>query len=295
MERSSVDRHREPMQAIDRLLNTPSSPSVRHLQDLQPPGDEQQSGTLSETGLESSTSEISSAVTSGSFHPQHELAGLIDGSDKEVIKTVLLHLCTISPALSGALTRGLTLHAKPTQTDYPKDNGGVVNRTTSHGPLASVKRPRSSSPGHSDRTPQSTIHNIRNQATSSTERKTVPDHVTREKNWNRTPGPGPSIRISRNWSDSKEKMEQCINCGQMFVKGSDTADCFYHPGSKRKVRTITGLLQVQYTCCHGSLDDPPCENGQHVAEAKSEFDSLKRTSLNRELEFQQRRKTMRLD
>lgn len=295
MDRSSADRHREPMRATERLQDTPSSPPVRRLPDLDRSEDERESDIISHTGLTNPSTRVPSAVTSGPSQQQQELVDLIDASDKEVIKDVLLHLCTVSPALSGALTRGLTPYARSRQSDSQHDGREMNETRAAHGPLIQSSQPKVSSPEHSTRSSDHRSHKVKNEDTIPTPFKRSEEpmsgHVMRDMHEQHR---FPRSLISSSLTESTKNMEKCINCGKMFDKDSTTADCFYHPGSKRKARTITGLLQVQYDCCQGDVYDPPCEIRKHVAETKSDFDTLRRPFLYRELERQEPRTFKRL-
>lgn len=295
MDRSSAEGDRE------RRLDETSSPPVQSLPDLESSTIERKPETTPDTRLTNSSTRASSAVTSGRSYTEQELVDLIDASDKDVIKTVLLHLCKISasPAFLGALIRGLTYEAKSARTKC-RDEKPSLNETASRGHSKSTSHlPQgATNSGHSDRGSKNPFPNVKSEDTASSTpfgtscKRSEARHVLHDlDDPHRIRSLDPSIRTSRDLSESQDNMETCIHCGKMFTKGSTTADCFYHPGLKRKVRTLTGLLQVQYDCCHGDSSDPPCENGKHVAETKSDFDSLRHPSLPREL--QRPRKVMR--
>ncbi|KAF2746201.1 hypothetical protein M011DRAFT_88576 [Sporormia fimetaria CBS 119925] len=178
------------------------------------------------------------------INPAH-LTRIIDTTPREPLKAVLIQLCEISPAFSGALARGLAPHSLWAQDlikHHNTSNPMPEAHTRSPGPER-LKNP----PTHSSQTP-----------------KRSPSHMAGSPSlspWRRTPGTG----------------TVCTHCQKPCTVGSKEPCCYYHPGQKRKRRDISGQLSVTFTCCEQDLDAEGCIPGPRTATlpGTSSFESLK--------------------
>jgi hypothetical protein len=196
---------------------------------------------------------------------QDYVARVLDASPPQAIKAVLLHLTTLSPALSEALVRGLTSEQqRQTAVSRPRLNPGFGDGSGQgghHPSASSFSRPP----------PIKYERNISSGTSSSRSHTAFPN----PNSANSTP-PHQDFTGSRPRSPtSSSKTLSCRNCHQSFVEGSE-GTCWYHPGRKRMVPDITGQKVPTYTCCNQDDLSPPCVNGTHVAIATSGLDLLKR-------------------
>ncbi|KAF2648870.1 hypothetical protein K491DRAFT_722189 [Lophiostoma macrostomum CBS 122681] len=238
------------------------------------------------------------------------LAHIINSSDTRALRSVLIELCKCSPALSGAVVRGLAphssfaqslirQHAKPTtlrstvkqERDIsPLSDSGSSDLVFIQGFGSGVKKERSASPALSDGSSSGAFS----------------DHIPLRSNrmpgeFPRPPspkihGPAPHYRSDAQGSKpslsrgprtgnfppvtpKKPPMKVCKNCNETFIEGSGSG-CDFHPGRKVKASDDAGQSTIRYTCCDGDQWDAPCQSGDHVGRTVSALDSLKRERSN---------------
>ncbi|KAF2877594.1 hypothetical protein BDV95DRAFT_559616 [Massariosphaeria phaeospora] len=197
------------------------------------------------------------------IRPSH-LHSIIETSDPADIKRVLLHLCTISPALSGAVARALapkSTFAQATIAQYfpkrapapgvkqePVKDTPVKAESSSKHPqglkaLLSVKRERQPSPTLSD-------------GYSSAEFLEVPHTPSRSNCMLK-------FETDKTEAHSAKRGLRCINCKRFEVE--EGPQCVFHPGRKTVIKR-----EPRWTCCKRTLGELGCEvAATHVTESNA--------------------------
>ncbi|KAF2275766.1 uncharacterized protein EI97DRAFT_71771 [Westerdykella ornata] len=240
------------------------------------------------------------------IHPVH-LERLIDTTDRDAIKSVLLQLCALSPAFSGALARGLAPHSRfaqglETQGGSVRPHANLASSITPsprplseriptpHNSKASnllrqrIKDEHGSSPSTSNLPrgfPESPVFApLRKPTPTGTPRlafikwesASASSSSSRTPSIQRTPiSPSNTARKS-----SSGAILECDNCALFYFEDSSDM-CLFHPGRLKPVEDGNGSQTWVYTCCKGGSSAAPCKEGKHVSKANDDdVDSLKR-------------------
>lgn len=243
-----------------------------------------------------------------------QMAQLIKTTDAEHLQRVVLELCLLSPALSGAVARGVAAHstyarslidrqgqaARPNikaEHNQSRGGSGVSTRLPSPKPspghrYASLKTepnsPAYSTSGSSNVSSTTQSHGSipgafprtpsANQSGSTTPyRKPVNDFLSASSS--REASVRDSGRTPTTKQEQRPNVQKCTQCGESFYVGSQSS-CLYHPGRKHMVVNGSGQRVSQYTCCQGGAYDPPCEEGTHVGPPTTGLDQLKRPFID---------------
>lgn len=231
------------------------------------------------------------------INPQH-LQQIVKTSDSRALRKVLLHLCHISPALSGAVVRGLTPHSTFAQSLIARHRNQetATARTDKNGEDSAYERTkrRLATSTSNPKTSQSSIAGARHDRPLLSPRKiprqTVPKveseprfgwdpHTAYSRSeirqdypgqipWASPVTPPPANRHMatplasvRSSSIKREPThtQKCMHCRASFKPDSEDI-CIYHTGHK-----IQRNDQVVWDCCDAPLGDEGCQVGLHAA------------------------------
>ena len=217
------------------------------------------------------------------IHPEH-LSRIIQTSDPEALRSVLLNLCQLSPALGGAVARGLAQRStfalatinKYHSTPNIKADPGRANvksesrraRSPSDSPelLSSPKIPPYLK---HERSPSPAPSNVSSGTSCSDLMLLTPIHVaaptTPASHSNGLPS---SYAASASRSLHPTVIQQghvkaepgsrpmvCVRCGDMFEDSNADDGCSFHHGEKR----MTDERVVKWTCCGSGLRGSGCQ------------------------------------
>jgi len=242
----------------------------------------------------------------------HHLRQIVNTSDSRALRKVLLHLCHISPALSGAIARGLAPHSTfaqsiinrhrnttvaTVQSDKDSDDSAYERTerrlTTASGSLKTsqslaVKRDRHVSQELPQRhsapkvksEPRSNLdlsatssHSIQRAASSASASWDTPKTPAAANRHTKTPLA--SIGSSSIKREPVHK-QKCIQCRESFRADYDDV-CVYHAGQR-----VQRDNQAVWDCCSAPLHDVGCQFGLHIAAeaSRDDADNRKRPSAS---------------
>jgi hypothetical protein len=227
-----------------------------------------------------------------SINPEH-LSDIIKMTTPYALEEVLLNLCSVSPAFSNALVRGLAPHSSAAQgiisqhhrtlpkpvAKYPKiedDSDDVYMQ------MKQRLAPPNAAPGGSQSVPR-VKQELRRAPTSSGSdddlglpppctASRLPATRTPLKNLssssavaNRTPNPASSAqKLASARKPNVPKTKICVQCHDPYE--DEDAVCLYHTGGK--IKGQDGL--IIWDCCHEEDDFIGCHPGMHITEKEPE-------------------------
>jgi hypothetical protein len=226
------------------------------------------------------------------INPEH-LSNIIKTTTPYALEEVLLNLCSVSPAFSNALVRGLAPHSSAAQ--------GIISQhqRTLPKPVANPPKeeddsddvymqmkqrlaPPQAAPGGSQSMPHIKQELRRAPSNSSSDddlglppprtASRLPATRTPLKNLssssaaaNRTPNPASSTqKLANARKPNVPKTKYCVQCHEPFQ--DEDAVCLYHTG--QKITGQDGL--IIWDCCHEDDDFLGCHPGMHVTEKEQE-------------------------
>ncbi|KAF2785540.1 hypothetical protein K505DRAFT_330942 [Melanomma pulvis-pyrius CBS 109.77] len=198
-------------------------------------------------------------------HPDH-LSRIVNTTDPHVLRALVLHLCTLSPALSGAVARGLahnSTFAQATIVKYhPAQTKPDPRRAQSASPASDfselLSSPKIPSPIKHDRKPSpAPSHSSSSTAFSDSLPLRPLTHVAASSS-------SPRRAVSNANPEPAPTTKTCIHCHKPF--DYENGFCTWHPGSK--ARSADGA--VQWDCCGALPWEAGCESANaHVAASQN--------------------------
>jgi hypothetical protein len=239
-----------------------------------------------------------------------QLRQIINTSDPASVRTVLLNLCKLSSALSGAVARGLapsSTFAQDTIRAYR--NGTTTSSRASGSRQTATHTSRDTKNSHPVTPYQPRIKHAQTKAVSisSDDESTLDDP---EYFFKAEEHSGPSMsggakagvkserqsssalpvrhsqsasietKSSKVKTEPKSRERKCINCRQPFK--DEFEPCVYHTGRVKISTNDYGQREATYDCCGEDIDYPGCEHGVHEAEDMHEPTDRSPTALVRE-------------
>ncbi|OAG01291.1 uncharacterized protein CC84DRAFT_185638 [Paraphaeosphaeria sporulosa] len=231
------------------------------------------------------------------------LRQIINTSSPQKVAELLLDLCKSSPALSGAVARGLAPHstwAQNTIKDYQRrtgvaqvksevgkpssSSGAIPGRTSENRSYESPRTPYSKAPVRSEvgkfkadsDDSLSDLEMILAQPSRSSRGKAVAGPTSSIHRAAPDETPPSSMHLSQPPLPVRVKPEPqitallCMQCDKMIQPGTN---CLYHLG--RPKMSTQGSQKIQlWTCCNKPLDAAGCCNGDHIPLRESTYDPV---------------------
>ncbi|KAF2475776.1 uncharacterized protein BDR25DRAFT_300757 [Lindgomyces ingoldianus] len=218
------------------------------------------------------------------------LATIIDAADPKAFRDVVLYLCKLSPALSGAIARGLAQYptsAQPTIANHRHRPANPSNAMPSldssylsgddsslpGSPQADVyAEPEYASPALSDAS-SSSAFSTRSSRDSSTrpplQSLKPPSRSLPHSSHNadlRKSASHPLFKpaAARPSHTQQPTRKVCRQCNNHFNEGVEDI-CNYHPGQKQDAGDMFGRPMSVWTCCKRQYWEPGCAESSHVA------------------------------
>jgi hypothetical protein len=194
------------------------------------------------------------------IHPDH-LAQIIHSSDPEALRTVLINLCKFSPALSGAVARGL---------QNSRFSQALINK---YHPAPKIK----TDPGKLIKTERVRARDLSDSPELLSSPKISP-YIKHKRQPSAPPSNGSSSAASSNLmildpikrlSDGHTEQRTCIHGHKFF--DHEVGSCEWHPG---RVVTPTGGSSF-YECCGNLVSKPGCQKSNNHVVAQSPKPSVK--------------------
>ena len=239
------------------------------------------------------------------IHPDH-LRHIIQTSDATAVRTVLLNLCKLSPALSGAVARGLA----PSSSYAQETIKAYRNRSAAPNIKSDPGKTAKHIPPYTNKIPPSTPHQprikheVKTVSISSDDDKDDDDNddlFNFDEFFKPTPrsslagpsssrGHGASTAVKSEWSNPSQlplrhtaqtvaqgrtppasiKTEPALRgpkCRHCCERFENEEEvCVYHPGRRVVATDDYGARVSVYNCCRKPVHESGCVTGTHVAE-----------------------------
>jgi hypothetical protein len=271
-----------------------------------------ESGSTRQVKREHRTPGRPSQARTTSINPQH-LERIIETSSSRSLRKVLLELCKLSPALSGAVARGLAIHstfaqdiirqhrqtsrASGSRSVRTEESSGLDARERLKQRLAARQHPTNRS--NVNRGGSQSVPRIKHEPQINLDESDsdldqyiprdfpvvgpmTPDrlplrHASKSNTTNNTPKFPFSTQRKAPLHDNRPKKREiktCTRCQETFEDLDDI--CFYHSGPLHKINGVD-------TCadCDNPWDDLGCVVSTHVAASDANLDPFKRTQPDR--------------
>lgn len=244
---------------------------------------------------------------------QEHLRNIVSTAPARELRELLLHLCASSPALSGAVVRGLAPHstwAQETINDYNRRNERAKVKLEHRSPLPACgpkSSARSQSRGYPT-TPQpksslkceiDTLETDSDDTLSDLE--VLSAKPVRPSNHSAKDLAGPSSSVNhvsnegtptnnhaqqrsvnsplpvRTSSGLRTSAPICITCNQTIRPGSR---CRYHIGRKKTEKRGSEKIQT-WSCCGGTFSDVGCCDEDHIPLRNTNFEGTPPASMSK--------------